>query len=127
MSDLHDRPIGDIITELVLVRDERRAVKERDKELYKQYEALSEEILRRMDEEGVPKVSGPTATASVTEQEVVAFEDFDAFSEYVVTNSATYLFQRRPAQAAILELMKGGEEIPGIRTFTKRGLNLRKT
>lgn len=116
-----------MIDRLAQLRDEKREITRREKDINAEMEAIRERVFATMEELGLEKATGTLASASVSEQELVSFEDFDAFDDYVKEHGATYLFQRRPAQAAILELLKAGEEVPGIRRFKKRDLNLRKT
>lgn len=120
-------PIGQMIDELAVIRDRRREIAEEDKELSKAYTALENNIIERLDLEHTPKSSGQTASASISESDFPGIADFDQFVEYVRENDAFYLFQRRVSSSAINDLRKAGEEIPGIKIYTKRSLNLRKT
>lgn len=126
-APLSEQSLGVLIDLAAQVRDRRRELKAQVSDLFEQYEALTAEILKRLDEGGMPKASGTLATASIAEEELFSIDDFDVYEQFIYDNNALYLMQRRPAQAAIRELKKAGTEVPGVRAFTKRSINLRKS
>ena len=120
--------IGGLIDKLDDLRDQRRELSNLDKKLSKEYSVYEAQLLHRLEEEGMPKSSGQTATASVSETPWAAMDDYDTFMAYVETNDADYLLQRRQiSQPAIRDLLKEEETIPGISVALKRSINLRKT
>ena len=82
--------------------------------------------MKRYSAEETTLSRGSMASASLTESEFFSIEDYDALQEYVFDNEALYLFQRRLSSAAIKELIQNGEEIPGIKTFVRKDISLRK-
>ncbi len=120
-------PTSDIIAQLAEVRDERRRIGERDKELTEKWRALEMELIVRLDEQGMLKASTGVGTASITETVVPQVTDWDKVFEHIQETGDFYLLQKRPAAAAFRELHSSGEVIPGIDAYTKRSISLRKT
>jgi len=116
-----------IIAKLVEVRDEKRRIKEREKELIEEWRSLEMELLVRLDEQGMKKAATDDGTASVTEVVLPQVVDWDAVYEHIKESGDFYLLQKRPAAAAFRELHESGEVIPGMEPYTKRSISLRKS
>ena len=121
-----EAPTSDIIRELTEVRDERRRIAERDKELVTRWRSLEMELLRRLDEQGMLKASTPEGTAGITEQVLPQVVDWDTFHAHIQETGDFHLLQKRPAAAAFRELHESGIEVPGVDPYTKRSISLRK-
>ena len=117
---------SDIIAKLVAVRDERRSIGEREKELTEAWRSLEMELLVRLDQQGVKKASTDDGTASITEVVLPSVVDWDAVYEHIKESGDFYLLQKRPAAAAFRELNDSGIIIPGMEPYTKRSISLRK-
>lgn len=117
---------SDIISKLAEVRDERRRISARDKELVAEWRALEMELLTRLDEQGMLKASTSAGTASVTETVLPQVVDWDALHAHIKETGDFYLLQKRPAAAAFRELHQSGVEVPGMEPYTKREISLRK-
>lgn len=116
----------DIINEMNEVRDERRRISSRDKDLVARWRALEMELLIRLDEQGMLKASTEEATASITQTVLPQVVDWEALFDHIQETGAFHLLQRRPAAAAFRELNQSGEEVPGIEPYIKREISLRK-
>jgi len=129
MSENTSPPIttSAIIAKLVEVRDEKRRIKEREKELIDEWRSLEMELLVRLDEQGMKKAATDDGTASVTEVVLPQVVDWDAVYEHIKESGDFYLLQKRPAAAAFRELHESGEVIPGMEPYTKRSISLRKS
>ena len=121
-----ERSTSDIIQALVECRDERRRIADRDKELVAVWKGLEEELLTRLDDQGMLKATVGAGTATITETIVPNVVDWDAVYEHIGKTGDFYLLQKRPAAAAFRELQASGQEIPGIEPFNKRTISLRK-
>ena len=121
------KPTSDIIAALVAVRDERRDIGTRDKELVEKWRSLEMELITRLDEQGMLKASTVTGTASITETVVPQVVDWEAVYEHIKETGDFYLLQKRPAAAAFRELQASGIEIPGMEPYTKKTISLRKS
>jgi len=120
------RPTSDIIQALVDCRDERRRIADRDKELVAAWKSLEEELLTRLDEQGMLQGKTAVGTASITEAIVPNVVDWDALHDHIRETGDFYLLQKRPSAAAFREIHASGGEIPGMEAFNKRTISLRK-
>ena len=118
--------IGSKIDQLRKLRTERLEHEKKAKGLKELEEVLVSEIIDSLDKEETTVGGSRSNRASIIEEEVATIEDYDEFYEYVHSNEAAYLLQRRAAQVAIKELLESGEDIPGVKMLTKRKLSLRK-
>jgi len=120
------------MAKLNAVRDEKRRIKEREKELIDEWKSLEMELMGRYAEQGMKKASielddGSTVTASITEVVLPQVVDWDAVYEHIKKTGDFYLLQKRPAAAAFRELNDSGEVIPGMEPYTKQSISLRKS
>lgn len=121
------RSTSDIIKAMDEVRDERRRIADRDKELISSWKNLEEELISRLDEQGMLKATVAAGTATITETIVPNVVDWDAVYAHIQETGDFYLLQKRPAAAAFRELQQSGQEVPGIEPYNKRTISLRKT
>jgi hypothetical protein len=117
---------GSLVKRMVEVRDERRKISARDKELVEEWRSLEMEMLTRLDEQGMEKASTADGTASISETVLPQVVDWDAFYAYMIEQDSLHLLQRRPAAAAFREMNDSGQTIPGVEAYTKREIGLRK-
>lgn len=118
--------LDDIIDEMVIVRDKKRALEEQIKDLNKQLESLQGTYITRCREVGTEYARGTLGSATIVETVVPVIDDWDEVAEYIKENDALYLLHRRISSVAWKELRDMGEEIPGIEPFTKVSVSLRK-
>jgi hypothetical protein len=125
---MSDQPLttAQIVAKMVAIRDEKRKIEERKKELNEEWRSLEFELLVRLDEQGMEKASTKDGTASINETILPQVVDWDAFYEHILEERAMHLLQRRPAAAAYRELLEAGEVVPGIEPYTQRTIGLRK-
>lgn len=126
MIDKQELTTADLIARLVDIREEKRKIKAREKELNDEWRTLELEALIRLDDQGMDKASTKRGTISIGENILPQVVDWDAFGEHIIQNDALYLLQRRPAAAAYRELLESGETVPGVEPYTQRQINLRK-
>jgi len=120
------RPTSDIIADLVDVRDERRRIAQRDKELIERWRSLESELLNRLDDQGMLKATTAAGTATITEETLPKVVDWDEVYDHIQKTGDFYLLQKRPAAAAFRELNQSGQVIPGMEAYIKRTISLRK-
>ena len=114
---------ADMLYEL---REEKRSLEAEIKTIEERMSELEQQLLGSLDDQGSTMTRGRSASASITESEIAIITDLDALHEYMSENDALYLKQNRLATAAIMELIKAGEVIPGIDIVSKRKISLRK-
>jgi hypothetical protein len=122
---------GQIIQELNELRDERKKISQRDKELVELWRVLEARLIQIGDEQGMKRIStdvpGATLTATVTEEVLPVLDSFDELWEYMKENDAPHMLQRRVAAAAFRELQSAGVAVPGLSAYVQRKISLRKT
>ena len=117
--------VGSMIDEMWLLREQKRALESEVKVIEKNIAALQEQLLGKMDAEGIKASTGRAASASVTEVITANVEDWDAFWAYIAKNKYFHLVQRRASDPGARELWEQGKKIPGVVPFKKTNLNLR--
>lgn len=125
---MEDQPVttGQLVQRAVEVREERRTIATRDKELIAEGKSLESELLLRLDEQGMEKVSTAAGTATISEVVLPQVTDWDEFYKYMIDNDALYLLQKRPAAAAFREMQESGQSVDGVEPYTQRTIGLRK-
>ena len=107
--------------------DRYRELEARRDELNSEAAALTETmqelqalLLSRLDELELTGARGQLGGARVEERVVPNVFDWDNFYAHIKATDAFYLLERRPTIKAYRELLEIGEEVPGVRPFTKR-------
>lgn len=120
------RTIADIIRAMVEVRDERRTIAKRDKELVSQWDELKAQLLAKMKEQGedINSISSKTHTATMTKDPVPVVDDWDQFYDWLWETKSWHLLQRRIAVGAFREIIDSGGEIPGLHATDKVDISL---
>ena len=118
---------GEIVNNLIQIRNEIRAAEEVVKKLKEDYNNLQEDLLSKMRDDKLEKISGTDGTASISVTEVANVTDWEKFYRYIARNKAYYMLQKRVADAIYRETLeeRSGRAIPGVETFKKVRLNLR--
>lgn len=117
---------GNIVKRMIEVRDERRTIASRDKDLIVEWKSLESELILRLDDQGMESAKTAAGTASISETILPNVVDWDAFYTYMKEEDALHLLQRRPSAAAFRELNDSGMTIPGVDAYTQRTIGLRK-
>ena len=121
-----EKTTAQIVAEMVEIREEKRRIESRKKELNEQWRSLELELLIRLDDQGMEQASTKDGTASISETVLPQVVDWDTFYQHMIENDALFLLQRRPAAAAFRELLESGETVPGVEPYTQRTIGLRK-
>lgn len=122
------KPVNSLISNLAKVKAEITELNKQVKKLTERRDLLESELIAAMKETGVDQLRNDVATVSLTETDLPQVEDWDRFYNFILRNKALYLLERRPASKAYREMleMRKGRAIPGVKTFTKTGISLRK-
>lgn len=117
---------ADIIRAMVEVRDERRTIAKRDKELVAKWDEFKAQLLARMKEQGedINSISSKTHTATKTADPVPVVDDWDQFYNWLWETKSWHLLQRRIAVGAFREIIDSGGEIPGLHATDKVDISL---
>jgi predicted nuclease of restriction endonuclease-like RecB superfamily len=120
---------GSMIDAMWAVREEKRELEVRIKELNEKLETYEADLTAKLAAEGMAKATGTRATVSISESVVASFPRGDAdwklFYAYIKKTGYFHLLHRRVSDEAYRELLTSGKQVPGITPFTKKRLNLR--
>lgn len=117
--------VGSLIDNMSTLREERRAIAARDKELGAQIDEMQNKLLELMDAEGCSKATGRMASASISTTTAFDTVDWEVFMAYLIKSKQGHLVQRRVSAPAVAELFASKGVVPGLQPFTKRTINLR--
>lgn len=108
------------------LRQRKKDIAAELKEVEQDFNALRDELMDIMDQQGTNILGNSRFRVSITESEVPDIVDWELVHGYIMANDAPYMFERRLSTAAWREALESGELIPGTKPFTKRTLSLRK-
>ena len=117
---------GEIIAEMIQIRDEKSRLKEREKALNEIWRGLEAQLMEAGDKMGMKRMSSDIATATITEETLPMVDDWDSVYRYIVENDACHLLQRRVSAAVFRELQDSGIDVPGLSRYVQRKISLRK-
>jgi len=117
--------LGAAIDKLHGLREEKRNLEAEISKIRKVMEEEEINIFALLEEQDLPGAKGHTATVSITESVVPVLENDEVFFDHIMKTGDIHLLERRPSVRAYRELRESGEEVPGLRPFTKRTLSLR--
>ncbi len=95
-------------------------------ELKKDEQKVEDSIINEFTAEQISKVGGTIAAATVSLHVYPQVKDWPAFYAYIKKTDSFDLLERRPTRVAYRERVENGEKIPGVESFTKKVLSLRK-
>lgn len=122
--------IGAITDQLWQLREDKKVLAEKEKDINGQIDGLESQLYERMDAEGTTKSAGARASVSLGKTDVVQFDGEDGFDllwKYAVKHKYSHLFERRIAQLAAREILATKGALPGTKVFTKRKITLTTT
>jgi hypothetical protein len=126
VEEKQPQKLGAIIDRMYELREQQKALTAEAKKLGEQIESMESQVINRLDDDETTMSRGKAASAVLTETVIPKADDWEAIWEYINNNKANYLTQRRLATTAVREMLEAGEVIPGVSTFTKRAISLRK-
>lgn len=125
-------PLASLIDMAFQQREERKALDKQVKEMNAVFECIEFGIIQRMEEQSdadnpLTTAGGLLASASVVEEDVQSVDPdkWPELYEWIATNQAAYILQKRLSSGAVQELLNEGTELPGVSTLTRKKLNLR--
>jgi hypothetical protein len=117
---------GQIIAELIEIRDERGRLSKRDKELVEAWRAFEARLIQIGDEQGMKRIGSDLATATITEETLPQLESMEDLWQYMKDNDAPHMLQWRVSSSAYRELQDSGIDVPGIIPYVQRKISLRR-
>lgn len=117
--------LGQLIEELKSLKDQKEALNDQIKAINAQVAEVNEAILQKMDEQGLERGEGTSASVYINRSVKAEVIDFDAFGEYIIETNSLHLLNRAVNNAACRELFERGDTIPGVMPRQYRTLNIR--
>jgi len=118
--------VNELINERANVKGQIDQLNKQLKELRAEQDYLDVLLLKKMDAEGVSRTANDAASVSINEDTVPNVDDWDALYAHVTNTQDYSLLQRRVSSTAYKELLKMGEQVPGLSPRTVRRVNFRK-
>jgi hypothetical protein len=116
---------GAIIDNIWAMREEKRRLESEVKEIEAQIKTAQDDLMARMQSEGIEKATGSKASVSISNTVVADVQDWDAFWPYIAKNKFWHLVQKRVSDPAYRELLDLGKKVPGVQPFTKHTVLVR--
>mgnify|MGYP003326872420 CR=1 FL=1 len=88
-------------------------------------EDLDRQLLTSLDQQGLSRTANDKASVSINQDTVPEVTDWDAVYEHINTTKDYSLLQRRVSSTAYKELLKLGENVPGLQPRDIRRINFR--
>ena len=117
--------INELIELRATVKDDIADLNAQLKELNKSKEELDWQLLNQLDEQGLSRTANDKASVSINQDTVPDVTDWDALYEHINSTKDYSLLQRRVSSTAYKELLKLGEEVPGLQPREIRRINFR--
>lgn len=119
----------ELLEKMAGVKIERDKLSAKDKPLKEEYDAIGEELMRRLLARGTTGTKSKRASVSLTDVNVPVVKDVEAFARWALRTKNTHLFTSScvssPAWREIIELNPKHTPPPGTEVFTKTNLNFR--
>ena len=121
--------VGDLLEQMADVKIKRDKLSAQDKVLKEEYDALGEEIMRRLETEGSTGQKSKRASVSISEIDVPVLNDIEAFTKWAMRTKNLHLFTTScvssPAWREVIAYNAKHTPPPGTEVFTKKNLNFR--
>lgn len=120
-----EKTLNDLIAEKKAIKDEMTALNAQLKDLRAQESDVDIALLKKLDAEGLSRTATEVASVSINEETVPDVVDWDALYEHIISTNDFSLIQRRVSSTAYRELLKLGENVPGLQPREIRRINFR--
>jgi len=117
--------INELIEARAKVKDGIASLNTELKELNKEKDDLDYQLLTKLDEQGLSRTANDKASVSINQDTVPDVTDWDALYAHIISTQDFSLLHRRVSSTAYKELLKLGEEVPGLQAREKRTINFR--
>lgn len=121
--------VGGLIDSIWELREEKRDIEKKAEAVSAKISELEEQLMATLEEQGLDKATGKTATASISTSVVANVVDWEKLYKYVKKTGYFHLFQRRVSDTACRELFENHTkkqlEATGLEPFVKKRINVR--
>ena len=119
------RTIDELIDRKKSIKSQMEKLNSELKGLREQESDIDFELLKKLDAEGLKKTANEVASVSIKEETVPDVHDWDALYAHIISTGDFSLIQRRVSSTAYRELLKLGENVPGLQPRDIRRINFR--
>ena len=119
------RTIDELIDRKKSIKSQMEKLNSELKGLREQVNDIDFELLKKLDAEGLKKTANEVASVSIKEETVPDVHDWDALYAHIISTGDFSLIQRRVSSTAYRELLKLGENVPGLQPRDIRRINFR--
>ena len=119
------RTIDELIDRKKSIKSQMEKLNSELKGLREQENDIDLELLKKLDAEGLKKTANEVASVSIKEETVPDVHDWDALYAHIISTGDFSLIQRRVSSTAYRELLKLGENVPGLQPRDIRRINFR--
>jgi hypothetical protein len=127
MSEAPTLTLGQAIDNLYAARAARLAKAKEVKDLQVTEAIAKAQVLQMLNDTGLAKASGMTATASITTEDIPFIKDWEAVHAYIKINDRFDLLQKRIGVVAWRDLFKDGILVPGTEPAVDTDISLTKS
>ena len=124
---MSEKKLTDLLTELAKTKKEIKSIQDREKAYKATQRELEAQIVIRMQEQGLDKVSNDLCTISIKQEIVPTVENWDDVHEHIVKTNQFELLQKRMSATAYRELITLGMDVPGVKSTELTRVNFRST
>lgn len=116
---------GETVAYLNELRLKKAALAAEIRDIEKEYEEVSAPLIDFLRQNGLNTIAPDKASATISEETYWNIEDQEAFENWVYATKSLFALQRRLSAATINDLVNAGEEVPGLKAFTKTKLSIK--
>tara|TARA_R100000458_G_C8213953_1_gene200536 strand:+ start:314 stop:688 length:375 start_codon:yes stop_codon:yes gene_type:complete len=120
-----EKKLTDLLTELAKTKKEIKSIQDSEKAYKATQRELEAQIVIRMQEQGLDKVSNDLCTISIKQEIVPTVENWDDVHEHIVKTNQFELLQKRMSATAYRELITLGMDVPGVKSTELTRVNFR--
>jgi hypothetical protein len=118
--------LSSLIDSLSALRSQKKHVESDLKTIEERIGGIEYDIMRAMDAEGITESKSAVGKVVVSESVYPKLEQWEQFADYVLSERALYLLEKRPAVLAYREQLTLGRAVPGLLPYTKRKVTFKE-
>ena len=119
--------LNSLLTEMSLLRAEKKAIEYTAKTVEKQIKSCEMKIFSRLDEMEMIQAKNPQGmSALISETLIPKVEDWDLFHQHIRDTGDFFLLQKRAAVLTCRESFQMGRVLPGVMPLTLRKLTFKE-
>lgn len=112
--------LGESIDALQRLKQQRKELQSQMDDLDQRIGLTEEALLSAMEAQGLQRMSGTLATASISDSVKPSVQNWDEFYKFIRDHGFFHLLDRRPSVSGCRELFESRGAIPGVVPFVKR-------